>query len=103
MMLMQRGCDGGAVQAKEDATELQEKSKEIKARIAEAEKVEKELSEARDAAIVPIGNIVHDSVPVSDDEVCVCVCVCVCACVCAWCVCLYSCVRGWLDMDSPWQ
>jgi len=54
--------------AKEDATELQEKSKEIKARIAEAEKVEKELSEARDAAIVPIGNIVHDSVPVSDDE-----------------------------------
>jgi len=54
--------------AKQDATELQEKSKTIKARIADAEKLEKELAEARDAAIIPIGNIVHDSVPVSDDE-----------------------------------
>jgi seryl-tRNA synthetase len=46
-----------------------EKSKEIKARIAELEEREKELSAARDAALLPIGNLVHDSVPVSNDEV----------------------------------
>ncbi|KIY94472.1 seryl-tRNA synthetase [Monoraphidium neglectum] len=55
--------------AKQDAAEQMEKSKEIKARIAELEEREKELSAARDAALLPIGNLVHDSVPVSNDEV----------------------------------
>jgi seryl-tRNA synthetase len=54
--------------AKQDATELQEQSKALKERVKELEQREKDLSAARDAAIVPIGNLVHDSVPVSDDE-----------------------------------
>uniref|UniRef100_A0A061RM96 serine--tRNA ligase n=1 Tax=Tetraselmis sp. GSL018 TaxID=582737 RepID=A0A061RM96_9CHLO len=54
--------------AKEDATELQEKSKAIKAGIAAQEEKEAALAEQRDRAIIPIGNLVHDSVPVSDDE-----------------------------------
>jgi seryl-tRNA synthetase len=54
--------------AKQDATELQEQSKALKERVKELELKEKELSAARDAAVVPIGNLVHDSVPVSDDE-----------------------------------
>ncbi len=61
---------GGLGQAKEDATELQNKSKELKAQIAAKEDEEKALAEQRDAAIIPIGNLVHDSVPISDDEVC---------------------------------
>ena len=40
----------------------------MKAGIKEAEEAEKVLAEARDAALVPIGNIVHDTVPISDDE-----------------------------------
>ncbi|KAL4434096.1 hypothetical protein ABPG75_000537 [Micractinium tetrahymenae] len=54
--------------AKQDATELQERSKEMKAKIKEAEELEKQLSDERDAAIVPIGNLVPDSVPVDNDE-----------------------------------
>lgn len=54
--------------AKQDAAEQMEKSKEIKARIADLEVKDKELSAARDAALLPIGNLVHDSVPISDDE-----------------------------------
>jgi seryl-tRNA synthetase len=54
--------------AKQDATDLQEQSKALKERVKELEAREKDLSAARDAAIVPIGNLVHDSVPVSDDE-----------------------------------
>lgn len=57
------------MQNKQDATELQEKSKAIKGQIAEAEEKEKQVAAARDAAIQPIGNIVHDSVVVSNDEV----------------------------------
>lgn len=106
------------MQAKQDATELQEKSKEMKGKIKEAEEAEKQvshscplewhlteesrcraapsaagglppaqartpathllpvsrptaaqLSEERDAAIVPIGNLVPDSVPLDDNEV----------------------------------
>jgi hypothetical protein len=34
-----------------------------------AEEVEKALAEERDAALIPIGNLVPDSVPVDDDEV----------------------------------
>jgi hypothetical protein len=41
----------------------------MKKEIVELEEQEKALSDARDAAILPIGNLVHDSVVVSDDEV----------------------------------
>jgi len=54
--------------AKEDTTELQTQSKDMKTAIAAQEEKEKQLAEERDNAIVPIGNLVHDSVPVSDDE-----------------------------------
>lgn len=56
-------------QAKQDATELQEQSKVLKASIAELEEKEQAIIAERDAALVPIGNIVHDSVPISDNEV----------------------------------
>lgn len=70
-------------QAKQDASELQEASKGLKAKIAEIEEREKAVIAERDAALVPIGNVVHDSVPISDNEVGlggwvdVAVCVCV--------------------------
>eukprot|EP00887_Chlorella_sp_A99_P003561 scaffold7.g3561.t1 len=54
--------------AKQDATELQEKSKEMKKGIKEAEELEKQLAEERDAALLPIGNLVGDSVPISNNE-----------------------------------
>jgi len=54
--------------AKEDATELQEQSKELKKSIEVANEAEKEAATARDQAIGVIGNLVHDSVPVNDDE-----------------------------------
>lgn len=38
--------------------------------IKEQEELLKGLEEQRDAALPAIGNLVHDSVPVSDDEVC---------------------------------
>jgi seryl-tRNA synthetase len=41
----------------------------MKASIAELEEKEKQIIAERDAALVPMGNIVHDSVPVSDNEV----------------------------------
>lgn len=45
-----------------------EQSKAAKASIADLEQKEKDAISARDAALVAIGNLVHDSVPVSDDE-----------------------------------
>ncbi|KAK9805154.1 hypothetical protein WJX72_002468 [[Myrmecia] bisecta] len=54
--------------AKQDATELQEKGKVVKKQIAEAEEAENAVAAARDRAILPIGNLVHDSVPISNDE-----------------------------------
>ncbi|KAF8063832.1 Serine--tRNA ligase [Scenedesmus sp. PABB004] len=54
--------------AKQDAGELQERTKAMKATIAELEAKEGEIAAARDAALLPIGNLVHDSVPVSDNE-----------------------------------
>jgi seryl-tRNA synthetase len=57
-------------QAKQDATALQEQSKAMKVGIKEAEEAEKALQDALEAAVVPLGNLVHDSVPISDDEVC---------------------------------
>ena len=54
--------------AKEDATELQEKSKELKKQIEVLAEVEKEAAAARDKTLGSIGNIVHDSVPVDNNE-----------------------------------
>ncbi|GFR40484.1 hypothetical protein Agub_g1051 [Astrephomene gubernaculifera] len=51
-----------------NSDELQERSKEMKKRIQETEEREKEVIRARDSKLVAIGNIVHDSVPVSQDE-----------------------------------
>lgn len=41
----------------------------MKAAVKEAEEGEAALAAARDEALLPIGNLVHDSVPVDDDEV----------------------------------
>lgn len=57
------------LQAKEDATELKEKTVALKEKLSEAEAEEQRIAGERDAAIAPIGNLVHDSVPVDDDEV----------------------------------
>ena len=57
------------LQAKKDATELQEKSKSMKAEIVRAEEAAKEAEAVRDKALMGIGNLVHDSVPVDNDEV----------------------------------
>lgn len=56
-------------QAKKDTTELQEKSKGLKADVLKAEEDAKAADAARDKATMVIGNLVHDSVPVSNDEV----------------------------------
>ncbi|KAL6765757.1 seryl-tRNA synthetase [Haematococcus lacustris] len=48
--------------------ELQEKSKDLKKSIQEVEEKEKEVITARDSKLVLVGNLVHDTVPVSDDE-----------------------------------
>lgn len=45
-----------------------EKSKDMKSIIKQAEEKEKSLVEQLDAALLPIGNLVHDSVPISNDE-----------------------------------
>ena len=57
------------MQAKKDASELQEQSKKFKQDIVEAEADTKRAIEDRDQALRVIGNYVHDSVPVSNDEV----------------------------------
>ena len=56
------------LQAKGDATDLQEQSKVLKAAIKQKEEEEKALADARDETLIRIGNIVHDTVPVSDNE-----------------------------------
>ena len=48
-------------QAKKDATELQEKSKSMKAEIVRAEEAAKEAEAVRDKALMGIGNLVHDT------------------------------------------
>ena len=57
------------LQKKEDATELQEKSVALKKQTEEAELTKNSLESKRDKAMVVIGNLVHDSVPVHNDEV----------------------------------
>jgi len=56
-------------QAKQDASELQEKSKGLKERMQAMEAAAAEADGERDACLKLIGNLVHDSVPVSDQEV----------------------------------
>jgi seryl-tRNA synthetase len=46
-----------------------EKSKEVKRKIQETEEKEKDVIKRRDAILVTIGNLVHDSVVVDQDEV----------------------------------
>ncbi len=58
------------MQKKEDATELQGKSVALKKQTEEAEVIKNELESKRDKTMVVIGNLVHDSVPVDNDEVC---------------------------------
>lgn len=58
------------MQKKEDATELQDKSVALKKQTEEAEVTKNELESKRDKTMVVIGNLVHDSVPVDNDEVC---------------------------------
>lgn len=57
------------LQEKKDTAELQAQSKQKKKEIEQAELATKEALDQRDAAVVVIGNYVHDSVPVSADEV----------------------------------
>ncbi len=61
-------CSSG--QGKQETTELQEKSKGLKAAIVAAEEDVKAAETTRDKTIMLIGNLVPDSVPVSNDEVC---------------------------------
>lgn len=55
-------------QAKQDSSELEAKSKELKKSIAELEQREKDATAARDTALGMIGNLVHDSVPYDNNE-----------------------------------
>lgn len=55
--------------AKQDASELQEKSKAMKKEIQDSETQAVEAENERDAHLKLIGNLVHDTVPVSDQEV----------------------------------
>lgn len=48
---------------------MQEKSKATKQEIGEAEGAAVQAAEIRDKALAEIGNLVHDTVPVSNDEV----------------------------------
>lgn len=57
------------LQAKQDASELQEKSKVMKKEVEAAVQAVAAAAAARDQALLGIGNLVHDSVPVDDDEV----------------------------------
>lgn len=57
------------LQEKKDTAQLQSESKEKKLQIEQAEVATREASELRDAAVGIIGNYVHDSVPISKDEV----------------------------------
>jgi seryl-tRNA synthetase len=53
----------------EEAKKLMESTDEIKKRLAAKEVEVQEAKSTLDAKVTTIGNIVHDSVPVSDDEV----------------------------------
>eukprot|EP01125_Pyxidicula_operculata_P000630 TRINITY_DN10626_c0_g1_i1.p1 TRINITY_DN10626_c0_g1~~TRINITY_DN10626_c0_g1_i1.p1 ORF type:complete len:454 (-),score=125.44 TRINITY_DN10626_c0_g1_i1:34-1395(-) len=52
----------------EDTTELQEQSKELKKKIAEAQEESDKAEKERDEKLYAVGNLVHQSVPTSMDE-----------------------------------
>ena len=54
----------------EEAKKLMESTDEIKKRLAAKEAEVQEAKSTLDAKLTTIGNIVHASVPISDDEVC---------------------------------
>jgi seryl-tRNA synthetase len=54
----------------EEAKKLMESTDEIKKRLAAKEAEVQEAKGTLDAKLMTIGNIVHESVAVSDDEVC---------------------------------
>lgn len=56
-------------QAGGNADDLQEKSKDVKKKIAETEEREQAVIKKRDSLLASMGNLVHDSVPISQDEV----------------------------------
>ena len=56
-------------QAGGNADELQEKSKETKKKIVDTEEREQGVIKRRDGILMSMGNLVHDSVPISKDEV----------------------------------
>ena len=58
-----------SLQKNQDATELIQSTEEIKRRLAAKETEVQETKTALDAKLLTIGNIVHESVPVSKDEV----------------------------------
>ena len=60
--------------------QIKQVQKLIEERNEKAKEEIKVCEEERHRYLVLIGNIVHPSVPVSNDEVCVCVCVCAHAC-----------------------
>lgn len=66
-----------ALQAKQDATQLQEQSKGMKKEVEAAGQRVEAAAAARDKALLTIGNLVHDSVPVDNDEVRPSCCTCV--------------------------
>lgn len=59
---------GQMSKAKEDITEVRKKSVAGKAAMAQADEELKAAEAARDTAVMAIGNLVHDSVPVDDNE-----------------------------------
>ena len=58
-----------SLQKQQDATELIQSTEEIKGRLAAKETEVQEAKTTLDAKLITIGNIVHESVPVSKDEV----------------------------------
>ncbi len=57
------------LQAGGNADALQEKSKDAKKKITETEEREQAVIKQRDNILKSMGNLVHDSVPISQDEV----------------------------------
>lgn len=58
-------------QNKEDANDLMEQKADLERRKKEAEELAIQKEKQRDGKIRTIGNLVHDSVPVSNNEVCI--------------------------------
>jgi len=59
---------GAKRKAKEDTTELQERVKEMKQGMVALEEEAKQAADERNAVLATVGNLVHDSVPVDDNE-----------------------------------